>query len=829
MTSRLVSLLLCFLALAATLAAQTARWEPNGGTLGVGQTSELSLVFEQCEPKGDPTLPAIPGLSLRITGRSQSISMVNFSMSKTVTLSLVARLTERKAIDIPAFDIETDQGKIRVAAAHFEPGEATVGRNDVPLESVADSHFTVPADTVWAGQVFPLTYTLSVTRRYFHSLGAAQPDWNGVSLALENWTKPESAETTIGRERRVLVSYRTRASASAAGQIELPPATQLVNLITGYSNFGLFQNPEVQQQAISSQPLTLNVRPLPQPAPASFAGAVGQFKLESKVVPERAAIGEPVTWTLTLSGTGNWPDIPGLPARSVSKDFQVVQPQAKRTPAEGKLFDVTLSEDVVLMPSKAGNYRLGPVSYTYFDPESGTYQTLSTPAVSLAITAAPAASGISIAPVGQSSASAAAPRELAPVTALPAALPGDTQSATSGTREPWSARLLTLWLALPGVALVACWLALALRRARATDPLKPRREAHQRLAATLAQLRTTADAAKRRPLLIHWQHDIARLRGLPHAAPAPEMLGDPTLAALWTEADSALYRAEGALPADWIARAEKAQTAHQPLPFAPGSLFRPGNLFPFLVLALAFIVSAPGARAEALADYRAGNYAAAEKAWREALVQAPTDWQLRHNLALALAQQDHNAEAAAQWTAAFVQHPDALTHRHLIFGYEKAGYTPNALGAFAHPTWRERLACTFSPSGWQALLVGAAVLAALSGACGLLRAYGLRARTLLWTAWTLLALALLLAPTATLALRAYGPAADARAVLVWNATTLRSIPTDADTAQKTTPIAAGTLAIADKVFLPGDRWVRLQFADGQTGWLRQDDLTWLWR
>ena len=70
--------------------------------------------------------------------------------------------------------------------------------------------------------------------------------------------------------------------------------------------------------------------------------------------------------------------------------------------------------------------------------------------------------------------------------------------------------------------------------------------------------------------------------------------------------------------------------------------------------------------------------------------------------------------------------------------------------------------------------------------------------------------------------------ADARAVLVWNATTLRSIPTDADTAQKTTPIAAGTLAIADKVFLEG-RWVRLQFADGQTGWLRQDDLTWLWR
>ena len=62
----------------------------------------------------------------------------------------------------------------------------------------------------------------------------------------------------------------------------------------------------------------------------------------------RAAVGEPVTWTLELTGTGNWPDLGGLPARTVSQDFQVVQPKAKRVNAEGKLFDATLTEDVVL-------------------------------------------------------------------------------------------------------------------------------------------------------------------------------------------------------------------------------------------------------------------------------------------------------------------------------------------------------------------------------------------------------------------------------------------------------------------------------------------------
>ena len=829
MISRLVLVLTCFLALAATLAAQSIRWEPNGGTLGVGQASELALIFEQCEPKGDPVLPKIPGLTLQITGRSQNISMVNFSMSKTVTLSLVARLAERRTIDIPAFDIETDQGKVRVAAAHFEAGEATVGRNQVPVDSVANARFTTPDTAVWAGEVFPLSYTLSVTRRYFHSLGS-NPDWANPAVAIEDWAKPETAETGTGNDRRLAIVYRTRACAPTAGTLAFPPANQLVNLISGYSNFGLFQNPELQQQAIASAPLTLTVRPLPQPAPAAFSGAVGQFKLESKVVPERAAVGEPVTWTLTLAGTGNWPDLAGLPARSVSKDFQVVQPQAKRTPAEGKLFDATLTEDVVLMPTKPGTYTLGPVSYSYFDPKTGHYQTLTTGKVTLTVTATASAIGLPLTTVGQPAPTGGSPRGLAPTTPLPAALPGDTQTTTTTVRAPWSLHTLLRWLAVPGAGLLALWLGLALHRARTTDPLNPRRAAHRRLTATLARLRTTTGDAPRRTLLINWQHDLARLRGLAHAAPTPEALGDATLAGLWREADAALYRAAGTLPADWVERAQRALATHAVPGFPVSSLLLPSNLLPFFALAFALLVAAPAARATAIDDYRAGNYAAAEQAWRTELAQHPTDWQLRHNLALALAQQDHNAEAAAHWTAAFVQHPaSTLTRRHLALGYEKAGYTPNALGAFAHPTWRQRLAQELSPADWQNVLVAAAALLALSGALGLLRAYGWRARWLPWLAWTCLAAALLATPTALLGLRTYGPAADARAVLVWNQTTLRSIPTEADTTQKTTPLAAGTLALADKVFLPGDRWVRLQFTNGQTGWLRQDDLIWLWR
>ena len=63
-------------------------------------------------------------------------------------------------------------------------------------------------------------------------------------------------------------------------------------------------------------------------------------------------------------------------------------------------------------------------------------------------------------------------------------------------------------------------------------------------------------------------------------------------------------------------------------------------------------------------------------------------------------------------------------------------------------------------------------------------------------------------------------------VIVGRASTLRSVPTEADTTQKTSPLAAGSVALANKTFLT---WTRLKFENGQTGWVRQDDIVPLWK
>jgi hypothetical protein len=129
------------------------------------------------------------------------------------------------------------------------------------------------------------------------------------------------------------------------------------------------------------------IKSLP-PAPTDFSGAVGQFEFTTKVVPATVAIGEPITWTIALSGTGNWPEITGLPARKVSQDFQIVPTKPKRELKNGSLFDGTLSEDTMLIPSKLGIFTLPAVRFTYFDPKTGIYKTLTTGSVTVTVTPA---------------------------------------------------------------------------------------------------------------------------------------------------------------------------------------------------------------------------------------------------------------------------------------------------------------------------------------------------------------------------------------------------------------------------------------------------------
>ena len=838
-TLRLFPALLAATVFAATAQAQSVRWEPAAS----GDPSEIQLVFEDCRPEGDPTLPSVEGITFSFAGRAEQTSIMNFTMTRSVILTYRARSNRSGPISIPAFTVRTDKGNLTVPA--FTGGA---------LRSAADANVSSRLEpnpaSVWAGQVFDLTYTLDVARRHFNQLGTLV-EWNAAPLIAEEWSKPEPFETTVNNEARLHIIQKTRAYTKTPGPLTLNAANQLVNLQSGSIGFGLFQTPRIEQLSVTSNTPAIIVRPLP-PAPAGFSGAVGQFQLTSKVVPTNATAGEPITWTLELSGTGNWPDIPGLPQRAVSRDFNVVQPQARRTPAEGKLFDTTISEDVVLVPTKEGTYTLGPVNFTYFDPVAGDYKTISTPRTQITITPATNTSSTQNSePKTQNESSTAvtslAPPKLPTPPSAPNAIPRDPLPGSHVTFTPLRPSTLAWLTAAPFAILPILWLILATQRARATDPLRPQREARTRLAATIAQLRQEVPSgsglsAPGSKLLLQWQHDATILLRIPHAAPPATAITDPAWQQLWLESDRALYSADAQLPSDWTARAEAARAATRLPGFSPLRLFLPRNLFPFVaLLTLTFTLPTllPAAdetqnskpktqNPEPTVAYRSGDFAAAAKSWSATVAKSPTDAVARHNLSLALAQQDRWPEAAAHATAAFVQNPSNDSVRwQLALASEKSGYIARPLVSFLPPGPAQSLARLASPATWQFALLAASLLITTALALFTYGAYRHPSRLRLFSALAALLLGLFTAAVSASSLHAYRLTAHPDAVLAWRAGTLRSIPTEADNTQKTTTLPPGSLALADRNTFLG--WTRLTFENGQTGWVRTEEIIPLWK
>ncbi|MBI5771048.1 MAG: BatD family protein [Verrucomicrobia bacterium] len=837
MRSTLAALLL-FCATLAAARAQSVRWEASDSG-----SSAFQLIFDDCAPDGAPELPAVSGLTFRKIGESSSTNIINFDVRRSIIHTYLVSSRQNAPIQIPPFTVKTNRGVLRVAAFNAAAPAASAA-------SVAGARLIPERPTVWAGEVFGLVYELNAASRANPQI-SPNFEWNSAPLTIEDWSKPEVTEDPVGGERRARVTYRTRASARTPNTVKLEAATHLINIQTGTVGFGFFTQSRMEPVSVTSDQPVITVRPLPAGAPAGFAGAVGEFELVSEIVPENAGVGEPITWTLELKGTGNWPDIAGLPSREVSKDFQVVQPKARRTPTDNKLFDVVLAEDVVLVPTKPGNYPLGPVSFTYFDPKSGTYKTKKTEAKTCRI-AAPAAPKLNLT-VAPSATAPAAETPPAPAAAPagptpaqienlktkspvpPAGLPRDPLPGSAIAAPPLPVRTWLAWIVAPLALPALVWAWLAVRRAQTTDPLRPRREARQRLARTLAQLRSGPLSPQ---LLLAWQRDAAVLWQLHHAAPPPSATGDAGWSALWAECDRALYSSRTELPSDWVARADAALAARPVAGFNPLRALLPRNLFPFaaaiaalLLIPCSILLAAAAATnaADGHALYRRGDFAGAEKSWRAATLAAPTNWIARYNLSLALAQQERPAESAAHAAAAFVQQPGSpATRWHLVLASEKAAFVPAGLGAFLSPDAHHALARQASPAVWQYAAVAASALVALALCTLLLGAYGRRQRLTTWLAGSAIVAAVVGGAISGWSWQTFGTTGDPRAVVVTRAGTLRSIPTEADTAQKTTPVTAGSVALAVTTFLDG-RWTKLQFDNGQTGWVRSAELVGLWR
>jgi len=112
--------------------------------------------------------------------------------------------------------------------------------------------------------------------------------------------------------------------------------------------------------------------------PTDFSGLCGQFRLKAGLDKQTALVGEAITYSLTLSGTGN---LRGLaePAMPEVPDCKVYSPTVKDSiRLENGRYDGSRTWEYVLVPLGSGTLTVPARSLSVFDPVTRTYRQITT-------------------------------------------------------------------------------------------------------------------------------------------------------------------------------------------------------------------------------------------------------------------------------------------------------------------------------------------------------------------------------------------------------------------------------------------------------------------
>lgn len=142
--------------------------------------------------------------------------------------------------------------------------------------------------------------------------------------------------------------------------------------------YGYFVTSKVIERKITttSNQVSLNVLPLPEPKPADFNGAVGRFNITSSLTPEQLRTNEAANYHIEISGIGNikYLKAPELQV-PVGIDSYTPKTDVQSKAVSGNVSG-TFTVDYTLMPQQVGDYTIPGVRLVYFDPQTASYQTV---------------------------------------------------------------------------------------------------------------------------------------------------------------------------------------------------------------------------------------------------------------------------------------------------------------------------------------------------------------------------------------------------------------------------------------------------------------------
>jgi hypothetical protein len=186
--------------------------------------------------------------------------------------------------------------------------------------------------------------------------------------------------TYKGEDYRYVILRTTVLYPQKTGELDIEPLTLDVPIDVPTNRKDLFGRRLTTRvnKTISAGNRTINVKPLPlEGKPDNFAGAVGDFQFKVSANKNTLNANESMELNTTVSGNGNL-QLFDLPTAKLPSSLEVYEPERKenvRTTRTGITGSIT--ETYTVVPQFKGTYPIRPITFSYFNPKTEKYTTLS--------------------------------------------------------------------------------------------------------------------------------------------------------------------------------------------------------------------------------------------------------------------------------------------------------------------------------------------------------------------------------------------------------------------------------------------------------------------
>lgn len=351
------------------------------------------------------------GLDINYQSKSQRFELSSgFGATMSTVITYLVTPQKPGKLTIPAIALEAGGQNFNTSpiAITVEKGAVGSGGNasrdddgNTKSASKIYAELLLPKDTAYVGEIVPVE-----VRYYFDSSVTFQlnppgqmPQIDGEGFSKLRFPQARLEQKSVkGRDYRVLI-YQTSLVAAKSGDLSVGPAS--LNFLVGmpqtrrqrspfddpfgndpFANF--FGNQRVEREmTVHTDPATLHVKQLPSPRPPGFAGAVGQFTLKSSAKPTQVKIGDPITYSSTISGRGNFDNVTA-PVLSNSAGFRTYAATGKLTPTDEMGVSGDKTFEMAIIPERKST-ALPTLNFVYFDPAQEKYITLESPPISVQI------------------------------------------------------------------------------------------------------------------------------------------------------------------------------------------------------------------------------------------------------------------------------------------------------------------------------------------------------------------------------------------------------------------------------------------------------------